>query len=456
MDQSLRLPPIRCIDTAHSCATASQPNAWTAINHRPNVPGPVSPRAQPSNPQPDTLPPPLRQHHHGERQLDRQNLSLPSIAPSRSGVPSVGRSPCFSPDEHRAAVEKPITPERQDSLIASSAPSQVATVTPPTSTSFQLGRSPEVHHRNLLRDSVTHPLTPPSDSSSSSTATAPTTHLGRASAHSSASRGDGQQEIPPSLRAQQERFSPAVQHWEHRLSDSARFTTAALPHTTLFENESSTMPPPPVPAPASTSPQHASRDMLDALNAMEERREDRCAYCLATWRYPLMDIASHRREAISNTTPQQMSKGMEAISEYIKDYNARKNADYERWKHFHFGGHCHCPDPQAGSKRKPDGSSDLDLPPSKSYRHSSESPPTRHTRLTPPPEQALRLGSPSASSSATEFIYRSRQGRAVPISHDTAVVTGLDGVPPPSRYEPSTNDPSNMWAILKGEESLHQ
>ena len=210
------------------------------------------------------------------------------------------------------------------------------------------------------------------------------------------------------------------------------------------------MPPPPVPAtilpsepvaadtssPSSSTGiyQQASNYPPDASNAEEEGSVVKCAFCNAAWSYPPPDTRGLDEKP--PVTFQEMQQKMHALTTFTSNYRARKEADYERWKQRHSGGHCHCIDTRPSSKRKqPDGITE-DIPPSKSQKRSSESPP-RTSRLTPPPDHAA-IEAPSGP-----LYFEAAHGPRIPLQPDVARVIGP--------YISPGDDSNNMFYDTHGE-----
>lgn len=452
--QHHRLPSIRdMVDMVQPRGTATQSH-WTPVNHQqqqqpPSHPPPPRDAAAPLSPVPQSanlhlhpsLPPfsPFRHDHPETPSRTQETLSLPaSTDVGRASFLSAARSPS-SPGPHHPAG-KPITPERQDSFLIPSAPCETAIALP---TPVHLGNSPESRHRSVLRDPLAHPLTPPSDSYSNQTHPSRDSNLRpydkyRESTATTSTQETADAPIPP-------------RHRSH--SDATRPTMANLPQTAFFGNEKANMPPPPVPAPSVASPSQLTLEDIppSSLNSgplptawnhpsnavnVDKESQEKCAYCNAIWTYPPMDTKSITPTGGPTTTVDDMQKNMDRLHAFTNEYNTKKNADYERWKQLHSGGHCHGTDPQSGNKRHFEEVADNDSPPAKSRKRSSESPP-RRSRLTPPPEQGEARPGP--------FIYRSQTGTSVEVSHNTAILTGIIGAPRARPYVLPANDSSNMW-----------
>ena len=448
MDESYRLPPIRHRNWDPPQSTVS----WTAINNHPSdTLVPVSPPTHPANAHTTASPSPhshYPEHHHPSQgpphHHHHQENPLAPIDHSRARVDSASRSPRSSLN----AVGKPITPERQDSFLLPL--SQSASIIPQTA-SFHSQHSPESHHRNLLREPVTHPPTPPSDP------VALQAHSNRLSTDSSTN--DRHHEFSP-LYGHQEAAGSNLQS-RHPVQLSP-IKTPMVPHpqATCFEHQRDSMPPPPpppAPVPAlSTSPtrptaalhsststnvattQTTPRHMQDPLD-VEKGNEERCSHCKETWTYPPLDVK--RLDLKQAEGINEMHANMDRMHAFTNNYIASKNADYAKWKQQH----CHCNESRpGGSKRKPEESLDDHHPASKYQKRSSESP-SRRSRLTPPPEQVCPVGSPDREPQPNSIVYKPEHGVPIQISQTSAMLTGIHGAPRPAPYERPANDSTNMW-----------
>lgn len=443
MDESYRLPPIRNRNWDLPQSTVS----WTAINHhRPDGLVPVSPPTQHPNPNTTTTPSPhsyYPEHQCAQGQPHHLQETAPTpIDHGRGRVDSASRSPRSSLNP----VGKPITPERQDSFLlplshSASMISQTA--------SFQAQHSPESHHRNLLREPVTHPPTPPSDP------VALQAHSGRVSAESSAN--DRHHEFSP-LQNHQEATGTILQSRHPSHPSPSLPPMVSHPQATYFEHRRDNMPPPPPPvsAPALSSPtrppsalhrssspnvatsQAPPRHLQDATDAEKESQE-KCTHCKETWTYPPLDV--NRLDLKPANGINEMHANTDRIHAFTNNYIASKHADYAKWKQQH----CHCNESRpGGSKRKPEEALDDHRPASKHQKRSSESP-SRRSRLTPPPEQVCAVGSPDREAHTNSIVYKPEHGVPIQISQTSAMLTGIHGAPRPAPYVRPANDSTNMW-----------
>lgn len=441
-----RLPSLReMVDMPQSRGTApSLTPSWTAVNHRAEGPGSVSPQTHHPVPQVDAQHSPSDQRHdHGERPIPHQEQATADPSANFSAEPTYGRlsfngAPArFSPGEHETA-EKPIT-ARQDSAVFPSAPAHNTAFVPPGSSSSRAGTSPELYYRAVLGDTAIHPLTPPSDPAS----TQP--HPSHVSTHYLP------HERPRDLlsaRAQPELMDmPSQRSRNNSDSDPLKTTLPPYPQAALFQDRRNSMPPPPVPAadsplepatadmssppPSAATHHQTTKHAPNASIAEEEGSVMKCAFCNATWTFPPPDTTGiETRPAI---TYQDMQQKMDALTTFTSNYRLKKDADYERWKQLHSGGHCNC---ESGGKRKHEASVEDVSPPSKLRKRASQSP-QRTSRLTPPPDRG-------ADVAGQEPVYfEPKLGPRIPLNPNVARVIG--------RYIPPADDSNSMFYDAHGE-----